>query len=268
MGNKAGWLSFAVGPDNVAAMTTAPAFSRPTTARSPTLDLARGLAVLAMISFHFCFDLVIFGILPPDAVRTGILPLYARLIAGSFLFLSGASFWMAHGATFRPTAFWRRFAVIVAAAAAVSLATRLAMPDVWVRFGILHMIAAGSLLALLLRTLPALVLLVLAGLCFMAPYALASDTFASPWLLWLGLAPHSPPMMDYTPVLPWAAPVLAGVAVAKAGTGREWWRRLLHPSALTQGGTLQWAGRQSLPIYLLHQPVLFALIWAGLAVTG
>lgn len=235
--------------------------------RSPTLDLARGLAVVAMISFHFCFDLVIFGILPPEAVQTGILPVYARLIAGSFLFLSGISFWMAHGATFRPAAFWRRFAVIVAAAAAVSLATWAAMPEVWVRFGILHMIAAGSVLAVLVRPLPAAGLMVLAGLCFLAPYGLASDTFASPWLLWLGLAPQSPPMMDFTPILPWAAPVLAGVAVAKAGTGHDWWRRLLHPSALTQGGVLQWAGRHSLPIYLLHQPLLFALIWAGLAVT-
>lgn len=244
-----------------------PPFAAPRT-RSPTLDLARGLAVLAMISFHFCFDLVIFGLLPPEAVRTGILPLYARLIAGSFLFLSGVSFWMAHGATFRPAAFWLRFAVIVAAAAAVSIATRLAMPDVWVRFGILHMIAAGSLLALVLRRVPAPMLLVLAGLCFVAPYGLASDHFASAWLLWLGLAPHSPPMMDFTPVLPWAAPVLAGMAVAKAGTGRDWWHRLLYPPALLQGGLLQWAGRHSLPIYLLHQPVLFALIWAGLALAG
>ena len=249
-------------------MTTRATSAPPMTLRSPMLDLARGLAVLAMISFHFCFDLVIFGLLPADAVRTGILPIYARVIAGSFLFLSGVAFWMAHGATFRPAAFWRRFAVIVAAAAAVSLATRLAMPEVWVRFGILHMIAAGSVLALLLRHLQWPAVLALAVMIFLAPYWLASDAFAAPWLLWLGLAPENPPMMDFTPVLPWAAPVLAGVALAKLGTGQDWWHRLLHPAILPQGGVLQWAGRHSLPIYLLHQPLLLGLIWVGVALAG
>lgn len=249
-------------------MTMTAPMPRTATARSPTLDLARGLAVLAMISFHFCFDLVIFGHLPPEAVQTGILPLYARLIAGSFLALSGVSFWLAHAKGLRPAAFWRRFAVIAAAAAAVSLATRFAMPEVWVRFGILHMIAAGSLLALLLRHLPGLVLLALAAAIFAAPYWLASPIFAAPWLMWLGLAPENPPMVDFTPVLPWAAPVLAGMAVAKLGAGRDWWHGVLNPSALPTGGVLQWAGRHSLPIYLLHQPVLFALIWGGTAVFG
>ncbi|MBL4915806.1 heparan-alpha-glucosaminide N-acetyltransferase [Szabonella alba] len=237
-------------------------------ARSPVLDLARGLAVLAMISFHFCFDLVIFGHLPPEAVQTGILPLYARLIAGTFLFLSGVSFWLAHGAVLRPAAFARRLAVIVAAAAVVSLGTRLAMPDIWVRFGILHMIAAGSLLALVLRPLPGPGLLLLAAALFAAPWWLTSPALSAPWLLWLGLGEANPPMMDYTPVLPWAAPVLAGMALAKLGQGRGWWQRLLHPAGLPGGGVLQWAGRHSLPIYLLHQPVLLALFWVATALIG
>ena len=240
------------------------AVARPTL-RSPLLDLARGLAVLAMISFHFCFDLVIFGHLPPEAVQTGILPLYARLIAGSFLFLSGVSFGLAHGGGLRAGAFARRLAVIVLAAAAVSIGTRLAMPDVWVRFGILHMIAVGSVLALMLRPLPGPALMLLALAVFAAPWWLASDALSAPWLLWLGLGTDNPPMMDYTPVLPWAAPVLAGMALVKLGQGRDWWQRLLHPAGLSEGGVLQWAGRHSLPIYLLHQPVLLALIWAATA---
>jgi len=57
--------------------------------RAVALDLARTVALLGMAVFHFVFDLVIFGHLPVEVVREGFWPLWARVVASSFLFLSG-----------------------------------------------------------------------------------------------------------------------------------------------------------------------------------
>ncbi|MEM1432403.1 MAG: heparan-alpha-glucosaminide N-acetyltransferase, partial [Pseudomonadota bacterium] len=180
---------------------------------------------------------------------------------GSFLFLAGVSLWLAHGAGIRWRGFWRRWGILVLAAAAVSAATYIAMPRAFVYFGILHSIAAASLIGLALLRLPTGILLALASAVVVAPDFLRTEAFNHPGLWWTGLATAPRPSVDFEPVLPWAAPFLAGLAVAKAADARGVWRRLagqpLGPSWLA------WPGRHSLILYLLHQPVLIALVWAA-----
>ncbi|MFN4130732.1 MAG: DUF1624 domain-containing protein, partial [Paracoccaceae bacterium] len=119
-----------------------------TTHRIHAIDLARTLALLAMAGYHFTFDLMLFGHLPPGFVFQGPGPLIARAIASSFLFLAGMSLWLAHGQRIRWPSFWRRFAMVAAAAALVTLATYYGMGVQFIRWGILHAIAAGSLVGL------------------------------------------------------------------------------------------------------------------------
>lgn len=249
-------LFFAGQAGKVTPMTAA------SSSRSPMLDLTRGWALLGMAIFHFTFDLVLFGHLPGAAISTGFMPVFARLIAGGFLFLSGVAFWLAHGAGLRAGPFWRRFAILLLAALAISLVTRIAMGDLWVRFGILHALAACSLLGLALRRAPPWLLALLAATILALPSLLSTPGFNAPWLFWLGLATETPPMLDFEPLLPWAAPFLAGLTLAKWGTGRPWWQRMLYPAqGQSRMARLQWAGRHSLAIYLIHQPVLYSLVW-------
>jgi len=112
------------------------------------LDLARTLALLGMVTFHFTYDLDLFGWVPPYTSVTGWFWYHARLTAGSFIFLAGVSLWLSHGAGIRWPAFWRRWVRVAGAAAVVTLATRIAIPDYYIFFGILHSIALSSLLAL------------------------------------------------------------------------------------------------------------------------
>lgn len=58
--------------------------------RFAEIDIARGLAVLGMILFHFFFDLNFFGVYPID-LNTGGWLLFARTIAFIFVFLAGIS---------------------------------------------------------------------------------------------------------------------------------------------------------------------------------
>jgi hypothetical protein len=109
------------------------------------LDVARGLALIAMATYHFCWDLELFGFLAPGTVNGGILKLYARSIATSFLFLVGFSLVLATTNGIRWHAYFRRLAMIVGAAAIISVATWFATPNEWIFFGILHSIALFSI---------------------------------------------------------------------------------------------------------------------------
>ena len=67
------------------------------TARLSGLDQARGVALVAMASYHFIFDLDLFGLVPSGTALSPYMRGYAIAIAGSFLFLSGLSMVLAHG---------------------------------------------------------------------------------------------------------------------------------------------------------------------------
>ncbi|MCU0904261.1 MAG: DUF1624 domain-containing protein [Tabrizicola sp.] len=219
------------------------------------LDAARTLAVVCMVIFHFTFDLALFGLIDPGTMSQPFWYYFARAIAGSFLFLSGISLWLAHGKGIRWPAFWTRFAKVAGGALLVSLASIWFVPGGTILFGILHAIAAASLLGLIALRLPWPVTLAFAAIIFVAAWGPRFPAFDPLWLVWTGLAETRPMMGDYTPLVPWAAPALAGIACAKALKLDQW--RGTPPSRLTR--ILTFPGRHSLIIYLVHQPILIGL---------
>lgn len=232
--------------------------------RIHVLDLARGLALFAMASYHFSWDLEFFGYLEPGTSTQGFLKAYARTIAGSFLFLAGVSLVLAHGRQFRPDAFLKRMAMVAGAAGLISLATYFAMPDSFIYFGILHAIAASSVIGLAFLRVPA-PLTVLAGvMCLAAPQFYQNEAFNQAWLSWIGLYTVPPRSNDFVPLMPWLGPFLIGMgftryAVSQGLTGRL---AALRASDTAIARATRFCGRHSLAFYLLHQPILLSLVWA------
>jgi uncharacterized membrane protein len=232
--------------------------------RIPLIDQLRGVALIAMAIYHFTWDLGFFGYIEPDTATTGGWRIFARVIAGSFLFLVGFSLVLGHQRGFRLKPFLIRFAKIGLAAAAITIATWFAFPETFILFGILHAIAATSLIGLLFLRLPVIVTLLAAAAAVAAPLYLRAPLFDHPALWWVGLSVNIPRSNDYVPLLPWLAPALLGIALARlfvasslperlAGYGNTtkiWWKSLLEA-----------AGRHSLAIYLIHQPLLIALVY-------
>ncbi len=217
-----------------------------------------------MIVFHFVVDLELFGHVPPGTSLSGVWVVLARIVAGGFLFVAGMSLWLAHGRGIRWRPFLRRLAVLAVAAAGISLATWAAMPDRYVFFGILHSIAAASVVGLAFLRLPAGVTLAAAAFVLAAPALLATGAFDARPLAWLGLSTWTPRSMDFVPLFPWLSPCLAGIAVARAAERAGLFARLAR--AEPQGPlvrALTWPGRHSLAVYLVHQPVLIGAIWAA-----
>lgn len=235
--------------------------STPSAHRLIAVDWLRTLAFLAMALFHFGRDFEVLGLVPPGTTFGGLWDISARAIAGSFLFLAGFSLWLGHGQTFRPNAFLRRLGLLVAAAAIISVATYFAVPGAWIRFGILHSIALCSLFGLLLLRAHWAVTLVAAGVVFQLLPTVKAPMFDGAFWIWTGLSTALPPMIDYEPMVPWLAPFLLGLAFGQAGGARLMTWGPDHPGPWAR--RLAWPGQHALSLYLIHQPILIALIGGG-----
>jgi uncharacterized membrane protein len=227
--------------------------------RIDAIDAARGVAIAAMVVFHGAWDLSQAELIATDVSSHQGWQMFARAIATSFLTLVGISLVLAHGDRFRSGSFWRRWLMVAAGAALVSLGTWYIFPEAWVFFGILHNIALSSLIGLAFLRLPA-VLTGLAGIGFIALPFLFRSSFSDPdWLIVTGLSQRVPDSVDFVPIFPWTGWVLLGMAAG--GIGRERIRRMAWRAESKPASWLTLAGRHSLPIYLVHQPVLIGSIW-------
>ena len=229
--------------------------------RIDAIDIARGVALLAMAIYHFTWDLEFFGYVHQGMTAVGGWKLFARCIASSFLFLAGVSLFLAHGDGIRWRGYWKRLAMVAGAALAISVATYFATPGSFIFFGILHEIALASLLGLAFVRLPAVLTLIAAGLVVAAPHYLRSAFFDDPWWWWTGLSETYPRSNDYVPVFPWFGAVLAGIAVTKFARQAGLLSRLSGLHAGRWATPAIFAGRHSLAFYLIHQPVLIACVW-------
>ena len=232
--------------------------------RIALIDVARGIAIVAMVIYHLTWDLSLAGLVGIDPVNDPAWRWFARLIAGTFLGLVGVSLVLSARRGIHWPAFIRRLGVLVAAALAVTAVT--VVLTYWrilpapAYFGILHAIALFSLVAVPFLRLPAILVALAAAFCFAAPFFLTLPVFDAPILSWLGLSPNPPAAVDYVPFFPWFGATLAGIVVARLALAWKpdaFWGAWRGENPVARA--LAVAGRWSLVIYLVHQPLLFAL---------
>ncbi len=229
--------------------------------RLPLIDVARGILLLAMASYHFSWDLANVRLVSWGVATDPLWRAYAIAIAGSFLFLSGLSFRLAERGGFDPLRYGTRLVRLALAAVAVSVATYLVFPDAWVFFGILHMMLLASLLAPLLMRLPNALLVLLAAIALALPQLWRSSAFDGLTWGFLGLAETPPVSNDLVPLFPWVAPYILGLVAG--GPLLRLKTQQVRPLSRGLRG-LTWLGRHSLAFYMLHQPLLYGLA-VGLA---
>lgn len=240
----------------------------PAGGRIELVDLARGIALLAMFVYHFAYDLSFFKLIRVDVVADPGWRAFARLIAGSFLAIVGFSLVLATRKGFDRGNYLRRLALVACAAILVTCATWFALPDIFIFFGILHHIALASVLALPFLLLPTAVIALAAVVVFVLPFVLGHGLFTQDWLAFLGFGPW-PLTADFVPVFPWFGCVLAGMALARMALPKaqdsSWgrWRATSAPARLVVLG-----GRNSLFVYLVHQPLFIGALFLFMQATG
>jgi uncharacterized membrane protein len=238
-----------------------PAVDRP---RFDRLDALRGVAIVWMAVFHFCFDLAYFRMVDWNFYRDPFWLTQRTCIVTLFLFCAGLGQAVAVDQGQSWSRFWRRWAQVAGCALLVSAGSALMFPRSWISFGVLHGIA---LMLLLCRASAGWGrwLWPLGLLAILLPQWLEHPVFDSRLTNWVGLVTRKPRAEDFVPVLPWLGVMWWGLASGQWLLRRR--PQVLQGPLASPLRPLAVLGRWSLSFYMLHQPVLIGalLAWRALA---
>ncbi len=233
------------------------------------LDSVRGFALVNMILYHALYDVVyIFGH-PIDWYRSNVGYFWQQSICWCFILLSGFCFRLGK----RP---FRRGGMIFAMGCVISLVTVVVMPEQRVRFGILSFLGVAMMLTELfqpvLKKIPASAGIVVSFLLFLATkavptggvgigdsvlYPLPTQLYETGFLYPLGFPYNGFFSSDYFSVIPWLFLYWTGFYLAyltkNFGQSAVFYQKI---------PPFHWIGRYSLWIYMVHQPVVYALLFA------
>ena len=214
--------------------------------RIDELDSLRATALVMMLVLNFVTDLNHFGIMNTE---TGDQWWWmARIAASLFVGISGVSYFLAHRLEYDFTKTSGRTKRLIFWAFVITIITYIFEPSAYVRFGVLHLLALASIVAFPVARKPEFALGI--GLILLI-IPLSSNSN----LVWLGLRETGFLAVDYFPLNPWLGIFFIGLALAsriypegKPLTEIQWPEKWL------------WFGRNTLTIYVIHQPILIGLL--------
>ncbi|ODA41484.1 heparan-alpha-glucosaminide N-acetyltransferase [Desulfosporosinus sp. BG] len=218
--------------------------------RYEEIDVLRALAIGLMVVFHLVYDLKEFAGVDID-YQDPFWFVIGKTSALLFIFISGLSSGFSKSSVRRglKVLFWGMVITVV---------TYLFMKEEYVRFGILHFLGVTMILSPLVsrlssRTLWVLVVpIVLLGLWFnglavgtglFIPFGLMNDGFSS---------------LDYYPLFPYFAVTILGILAYRRFYAQR--TKSLFSFRLNSNLT-KWLSRNSLGIYLIHQPIILFIIF-------
>lgn len=235
-------------------------------------DVVRGFSVISMVLFHLCYDLRFIYGLPLGFFQPPFQDVWRASISWTFLFVAGCM------CSFSRNNFKRAIRYLLAAAA-IYLVTKLVAVDTPISFGIIFCMGGSTLVFHLLDTVHLaptgicaavilfVVFLILRGVpsgyvgIGSATLTLPHWLYATKHLAFIGLPGPGFASGDYYPLIPFTFMYLTGAAIGRM------WHKQGYPTwfGRISCAPLQFVGRHALPIYILHQPLILALIELWLA---
>lgn len=270
--------------------------------RFDRIDALRGLALVWMAVFHFCFDLATYGLIDANFYQDPLWTWQRTCILSTFLLCAGAGQAVATARGQSWSRFGRRWAQVVGCAVLVSLGSWWMFPRSYISFGVLHGMAVMLVVARLSAPLKGW-LWPLGLLAALLPLAVQDPFFDTRWTNWVGLVTHKPVTEDHVPVLPWLGVMWWGMAATQwlMANRPQWLTSACAPGGAsaarrkdteiaqsTQGASgdntapraqpgrgpgpvwrsLTVLGTWSLTFYMVHQPVLIGGLMAWLRWRG
>ena len=236
--------------------------------RLHALDAIRGITLLSMIAYHTMWDLVyMFGV-RADWYRSDAAHLWQQSICWTFILLSG----FCHALGRKP---WKRGLIVFGASVIVSAVTLIFLPQQRILFGVLNLMGLSMLLMALLakpfscvnpylgvvlafcvfgllKTVQTGTLVVLGQPIVTLPAA----WYANDLIALFGFPGPGFYSTDYFPLLPWFFLYVTGWFLYRIFARHGWLSVFAKPNIPVLG----FIGRHTLPIYMAHQPVIYAVL--------
>ncbi len=237
--------------------------------RYDLLDTIRGITLLSMIAYHGVWDLVYMYGVKWDWYRGTGAYIWQQSICWTFIFLSGFCWSIGK----RPL---KRGLLVFGSGLLVTVVTLLFMPQNRVLFGVLTFTGSAMLLMIpldkIFKKVSPKIGLIISFLCFVVTRNINEGNlgFEGIRLLWLpdswyrgivaiylGFPAAGFYSTDYFSLIPWIFLFISGYFMYHLCDKKNWLRASFFSWNCKP---LSVPGRQSLIIYLLHQPVLYAVL--------
>jgi len=232
------------------------------------LDTVRGTALINMILFHALWDIVYIYEHNIEWYRGIVGGIWQKMICITFIVLSGFCFNLGKKK-------FKRGLTVFLGGLAVTVVTLIFMPQDRVLFGILTMLGSSMLIMFMLDkpfkkidpfagTIISLVLFILSGNIDMGYIGIGSIEFvrlpstiySNLFTAYLGFPPRGFYSSDYFGIIPWFLLFCCGYFVYRIAEKHN----ILKYLSGGKCAVLEWFGRHSLIVYLLHQPVVMLFL--------
>ncbi len=233
------------------------------------LDTMRGLTLISMIAYHTVWDMVYIFDVKWDWYKSDMAYVWQQSICWSFILLSG--FCWSFGKVK-----WKRALTVFLAGMVITVVTLIAMPQERIIFGVLTFLGTAMFLMIplnkILSKCKPTIGFVVSFLLFLAVRNVNEgelgfegivlmelpDSWYRGWLAtYLGFTEGSFFSTDYFSVLPWIFLFITGYFLHGIMKQKGWFVHL-------EKGKCVWLenlGKNSLWIYMLHQPVAYGVLW-------
>jgi uncharacterized membrane protein len=225
--------------------------------RIDSIDAMRGLCVTLMVIHHFLLDLIVLCGAPGWLFSNPVFDVLHYIFAGMFIFLSGVSSNFSHSNISRGI---KTFAI----AMAMTIITSLPIINEPIRFGVLHLLGFCMIFYGLTKkawdAIPRIVMPLLYIALLVLSQILVSHVSiggAAKYLFMFGWTYPGFYSADYFPIFPWFFVFLLGTwagTYIKEGRLPKYFYEFTCP-------VFPEIGRHALIIYIVHQPVLYGLIY-------
>lgn len=231
------------------------------------LDELRGLCVFCMVIYHALYTAAFLFSIEYAVLLFRLFTPVEPFIAAAFIIISGISSQLSRNN-------FKRSLPILAAAAAVSLATYFVMPKSMIYFGILHFLGLSILFFSLIKKyidkIPFAVAIVVFTLLFFITYGIKDNVLgisssfgialphpSTDFFLIFGFVSDSFSSADYFPLFPWFFAFLFGTALGRLAK-EEKFPKFMYKK---RSRILTYIGTHAFLIYILHQPVIYGLLY-------
>lgn len=212
------------------------------------LDFLRGIALLFMIYFHIIFDMKdIFGY--NVEYSKGFNYLTGRVAGILFILISGVSCTLSNNNI-------KRALKILTIAVTITIATHLYDVELGVKFGVLHFLGFSIMIYPFLNKLNEYLLAMLGTVILIFGNYVSKLNPGTDYLFIFGITSEKFVSSDFYPLIPWLGIFIYGIIL-----GKIFYKDKTSVFNLQlKNNIVSWLGRNTLIVYIIHQPIILSII--------